>query len=247
MDLSNIISHIETECASINQVIHAEGITRQTIDTSLIVYDLLKGTVSNRAYPLKMPDEPTLPSVVYQLVSSNKIGIDQVDILQTDLFIVYFHVKNYDDLIALRGTIRTAFLGYSPTDEAGVIEITDEALDYMPDQQAYRCAMEVTVTGIIGVDQSSPAVFVYESSSSAYPANEFQIIQNVLYDISFLIVCKQTNLEATKNCLKTNLLGYQETEYYNPTEYIGGERLDCTGDIVVWRESYQTSVHQRET
>ena len=35
------------------------------------IFDALKGLVSNRVYPLVMPQNPTLPAIVYTIISTN--------------------------------------------------------------------------------------------------------------------------------------------------------------------------------
>ena len=74
MDITNLVNHIRASCPSIAQVVKAEDVSRQPIDTSVIIYDIVKGAVDGRAYPSKLPGVKNFPALVYQLVSSNKVS-----------------------------------------------------------------------------------------------------------------------------------------------------------------------------
>lgn len=254
MDLSSLITRIDTNCATFLQVLDPSGVTRDTLDTSAALYTLLSSTFSNRLYPLTMPkEEITLPSAVYSLQSSQKIPINNVDMMQQDVFVLYFHTETtntsggFNQLVTLRETVRDVITAYGTSSSAIEIEIVDESMNYLEDLDRYQCAMQIHITHIIGVNQSAPVVFIVEDSSSSAPSeHDSCTIQDKETNLSLIIVCDLTDLETARACLQSQLVGYQLTSSYDSMEMISEGRIDTVGDMVVWQQQYSTSIQVRQ-
>ena len=109
------------------------------IETS--IFDALKNLVSNRCYPLLMPQDPTLPAIVFSRVASiaqNKLdsgaSIDQVRI-QIDCY-----ASTYDEAKTLSASVRSAM---EEADFKGTLQIDVDF--YEPDLKIYRVVMDFYV------------------------------------------------------------------------------------------------------
>ncbi len=246
MELTNIINHIQAQCPSANQVVAADGIVRDTIDTSKIVYDLVKDTVSNRAYPSILPEQVILPALVYEQVESSPSAIENIDILQTDTQVISFLTQTYAELVTLRKSIRNALIAYTQTDETGVIEITNESVRYVKDVKlkSFICSMQLNINHLLGANQCIPAILVYERStageSEVTPNNK----QNVSTQLGFIIIAKNDQVSTIRDELFTALLPYQDTPYHFSTAHVSGKRIDSTGQLVIWKDDYQTELQK---
>lgn len=244
MDISNLITHVIGNCPSIAQTLKAESIDREFVDTSAIIYSLVQGSVSDRAYPSRMPGNKTYPALVYNLVSSNKVTYSQFNILQTDVFVLFFQAKTYSEIMTLRQTIKTALVNYNPAGLAGDIEITDESIQYLYDQDLHQCALELNIVHLNGSDQSLPAVFVYESanSTSINEAGALHVAQLKDVILNFIIIAKHSDLETIKTELQSALLGYSESTLRARLEHSSGNRLESLVNVSVWDEQYRAKL-----
>ncbi len=242
MPLDNIITHIQTNCPVFIQVADANGQSRETIDTSKILYDLVKSTFNNLAYPLVMPENTALPALAYQLVESNKIPEDTIDLLQSDRQVIYFQTNNYPELVALRKSTRDALISYNDPNNAGVIEVVDESIQYLETYKRYECAMDLYVNHLIGANQAIPAALVYHHRTSGESDIDGCGKQMIGEDINVIIVCKKQNISTANEQILTALIGYQETEYHFETEHIEGLRIETTGELVLWKHRFKTKI-----
>lgn len=240
MDISNLVTNITAKCPTAAQVMKAEDISREFVDTSQIIFGLVSPSVSGRAYPSKLPGNKTFPALVYSLVSSNKISFSQFNILQTDVFIVYFQATTYIEIMTLRESIKSSLVNYNVAATAGDIEITDESIDYLPDQQLHQCALELNIVHLNGLNQAIPAVLVYESNNGM-PANEMinTVVQWREVELNIDIVAKHEQLETIRREVEAAVLGYREASYGAGTEAIGGSRLESLVNVSVWEQRYK--------
>jgi len=239
MQLDNLIAHIIATCPTAAQVLKAEDIDREFVDTSNIIYNLVKDSVSGRAYPGKMPKEKTFPALVYDLVSSNKVSYSQFNILQADVFVLYFQAETYSEIMTLRETIKSDLVNYYPTDSGGDIEITDESISYLYEQGLYQCALELSIVHLNGSNQALPAILVFESADSAAPNDMLNTVaQWREVDLSFNVIAKHEDLDAMRNELEASVLGYRENNMGAGSEYTRGGRLESLINMTVWEERY---------
>lgn len=254
MQLSPIITRINTNCTSVLQVLAADGIARDTIDTSLKVYTLLNAVFPSETYPITYPKESfTLPAAVYTLQASQKIDVSGVNILQRDVFVIYFQTEytssagGFTQLVTLRESVRDGLLGYGSISEAIEIEIADEALDYLPDLDRYQCSMEIHITHLIGVVQSAPTVLVFEESARSNSSDfDSCIIQNKQTTISLIIVCNVASLETVRASLEDELIGFQPGAGFDGMELLQEGRINTTGDLITWQQRYMTTHQVRQ-
>ena len=124
MDVSAIVARLTAECPTLEQVIAAStGGSQSPVATQASLYSLLSGLVGNRMYPLQLPEAPTHPSIVYQMVSSTPGVFEGYDVTHTDTFILNVRGSDYDALLTLVASIVAALAGEN-------IEITDTLHDY---------------------------------------------------------------------------------------------------------------------
>jgi len=105
------------------------------------IFDALKGLVSNRCYPIMMPEKPTFPAIVYSRIANvpyNTIvsasTLDQVRV-QIDIY-----ANTYSAAKTLSASVRTAM-------EAASFKATlqtDQDL-YEPDVKVYRVSQDFYV------------------------------------------------------------------------------------------------------
>lgn len=239
MQLDNLIAHIIATCPTAAQVLKAENIDRQFVDTSAIIYSIVKDAVSGRAYPSKMPREKVFPALVYDLVSSNKVSYSQFNILQADVFVLYFQAETYKEIMELRETIKAALVSYNPAGSAAEIEITDESIEYLFDQDLHQCAIELSLVNLNGSNQQMPAIIVYEDTNHADSNEMINTVaqwRNVV--LVFDIMAKHDQLEVMRNELEASVLGYREKNFGAGTEYTSGNRLESLVNMSVWEERY---------
>lgn len=240
MDTSKLISHITTECPLAAQVLAAEDITQNTVDTHSIIYNLIKDAVNGNAHPVKMPLDKEFPVLVYQRVSSNKISFAQFNMLQTDVFVLHFQAESYKELVDIQNTLTNSLTAYNQANTAGDIEITDTAEEYLPDQDLYQSAIELNIVHLNGNDQSLPAIFVYESNNSS--ANNEMINTVIQWDnvtLNCTIIAKHDQLQAMRDQLQTAVLGYREQNYGSGAERTSADRLESLNHTTVWEEQYR--------
>jgi hypothetical protein len=104
------------------------------------IFDTLKGLVSNRAYPLVMPQNPTLPALVYTLVATNAqntlcnppASLDQV-LVQVDAY-----ATTYLEARQLAEQARSAI---EQSDLKGTLQSAQDF--YEPDPVVYRASIDL--------------------------------------------------------------------------------------------------------
>lgn len=115
------------------------------MSTEATYYQELVGIpqVSGRAYPIKLPQNPTYPAVIYnvEVEIEGRLSIDSADGLYA--FENIFYATSYSDIIA----ITESFRDISISKGWNIVGYTD--LDYVEDKQVYARALIINVLGTI--------------------------------------------------------------------------------------------------
>ena len=241
MDVSLIVTRLDAQCPGLAQVIAAlPGGTMLPVASQAGIYSLLQGVVGGRMYPLQLPENPTHPSIVYQLVSSSPGTFEGYDVTHTDLFVINLRGPNYDALLTLYNSLVTALAGSN-------VDITDAAHDYDQAENLYRINLELTYTYIAAAAQTLPAAFVYpltrSGGESAYDNYTKQLISA---DYAILIVTASNNIPALQAEIQAALLGWQQTANHQEMLYGNGAGIEGTGGLSMWREVYHDSYYMTQ-
>lgn len=260
--IDSIVSRLRA--TGLAQVMRADSVGMTDVSAGPIIGDLIAPQVSDRVYQLVLPERPTAPNAVYQLVGSRRDEADGLPVLRSDSVIVTLRDNTLAGLVSVVDDVRAALLAYTVAGSAGAIDITDQALDFEPDQKQYRAHLELSVTHLAAASQSLPAAFVYPASASAAPsAYDNHTRQRVENIVSVLLVSESRLLQVARDYMAT-LIGedvsvpvpagsfevgvdswaglYQRS----PIEYVGGELVLHTGHLTLWRERYRVTSYRTE-
>ena len=241
MDVSAIVTRLTAECPTFEQILTpSTGGTQTPISTQANLYTLLASLVSNRMYPVELPEEPTHPSIVYQMVSSAPGVFEGFHVTHTDIFIINVRGEDYDVLIALVNSIISALSGEN-------IEITDILHDYDQSENLYRINLELTYSYITSASQLMPVAYVYPLSragnTSVYDNYTKQL---VTADYAVLIVTDDGNVPALQNEIQAALVGWQQSADYHEMEYGNGASIEGVGGLEMWREAYRDAFYMTQ-
>lgn len=246
MDVSLIVARLQAQCPSFAQIIEASpGGSQAPIDTQNTLYTLLQGTVGGRMYPVQLPEVPTHPSIVYQMVSSTPGVLEGYQVTHTDTFIANVRGPDYDALVDIVGTITTALAGQN-------IEITDVLHDYDQSENLYRVNLELSFSYITSSSQSLPAAYVYPLARAGNESVYDNLIkQYVSEDFAILV----TNAAGSPTYamsdlldeIQAALLGWQQSANHHEMQYNNGASIEAVGSLEVWRESYRDAFYMTET
>jgi len=243
MDVSAIVTRIDTQCPSIAQVFAAlpGGGNITPVASQAGLYTLLASSVSNRMYPLQLPESPTHPSIVYQMVSSSPGTFEGYDVTHSDVYVLSVRGADYDALLTLVGTIKTA-LG------TAAVDITDIAHEFDQSENLYKVHMELTYTYIRAAAQTLPAAYVYPLSrygeSSAFDNYTKQLVRA---DYAILLVTSSGNIVALQAELQAALLGWQQSASHHEMEYSSGASIEGVGGLSMWREVYRDAYYMTQS
>lgn len=242
MDVSAIITRLQSSSPTLfKQVIAAQpGGTQTPVDTQANLYTLLQSTVNGRMYPIKLPEVPAHPSIVYQMVSSAPGVFEGYDITHTDLYVLNIRGVDYDALLTLQDSVISALSGEN-------VEITDMLHDYDPTENLYRINLELTYTYITSASQSLPAAYVYPLTRAADPsAYDNYTKQLVTADYAILIVTADGDIPALQNEIQAALLGWQQSADHHEMEYGNGAAIEGVGGLELWRETYRDAFYMTQ-
>lgn len=242
MDVSAIVSRLTAQAPSFGQVLApSTGGTQTPISTQANLYTLLQSQVGGRMYPVQLPEIPTHPSIVYQMVTSAPGVFEGYDITHTDVFVLNIRGTVYNDLLTLVASIVTALAGQN-------IEITDTLHDYDQGENLYRINLELSYSYITATSQTMPVAYVYplarEGSESTY---DNYIKQYVSEDFAILIVTADGDIPTLQDEVQAALLGWQQTAAHHEMQYGNGASIEGVGGLEVWRETYRDAFYMSET
>ena len=238
MDVSAIVARLTAECPTLEQVIAAStGGSQSPAATQASLYSLLSGLVGNRMYPLQLPEAPTHPSIVYQMVSSTPGVFEGYDVTHTDTFILNVRGSDYDALLTLVASIVAALAGEN-------IEITDTLHDYDQRENLYRVNLEVSYSYITAASQTLPAAYVYPVSRAGNesPFDNYTK-QLVAEEFAILVVTDDGNIPALLDEVQAALLGWQQDAYHHEMQYGNGTAIEGVGGLEIWREIYRDAFY----
>lgn len=241
MDVSTIVTRIDTQCATFQQVLTASaGGTVSPVATAASLYSLLASSVSNRMYPVQLPESPTHPSIVYSLVSSTPGVFDGFTVSHSDVFVLNLRGADYDALITLVGTITTALASAN-------VDITDRADEFDPSENLYRIHLELTYTYIAASSQTLPVAYVYPIARVGDPNRlDNRTSQRIQAEYGILIVTASGNIVALQNELQAALVGWQQSSNHHEMEYSSGASVEGVGSLKMWREVYRDAYYMNQ-
>lgn len=247
MDVSAIVSRLTAQCPTFGQIIAADsGGSVSPISTQANLYTLLGALVSNRMYPLQLPESPTHPSIVYQMVSSAPGVFEGYKVTHTDTFILNLRGPDYDALIILAGSITAALDGEN-------IEINDVLHDYDQLENVYRINFELQYTYITSSSQSLPAAFVYPLSRAGNESVYDNYTKQLVTEDFAILVVNNPNTSPVITMtdlldeLQVALLGWQQSANHHEMQYGSGAGIEGVGDLEMWRETYTDAFYMTQT
>lgn len=241
MDVSTLVTRIDTQCASFQQVLTATaGGTVAPYATAASLYTLLASSVSNRMYPVQLPEKPTHPSIVYSMVSSTPGVFDGFTVSRSDVFVLNLRGTDYDALITLVGTITTALASAN-------VDITDRVDEFDQEEGLYRIHLELTYTYIAASAQTLPAAYVYPIGRVG-DENIFDNYtkQRIRAEYGVLIVTASGNIPALQAELQAALVGWQQSSSHHEMEYSSGASVEGVGSLKMWREVYRDAYYMTQ-
>jgi len=242
MDVSQIIARLQAGSPTLfAQVLEAQPSGSVTPEaTQAAVYSLLQGLVSGRLYPVQLPEAPTHPSIVYQLVSSAANSFEGYDVARTDVYILNLRGVDYDALITLQNSVISATVGTT-------MEITDILHDYDQGENLFRVNLELTYSYLSAASQDLPAAYVYPVSREGDPSVYDNLTkQYVAQEFAILLVTADGNITALQDEVQASLLGWQQSSAHHEIEYNNGASIEGVGSLEMWRESYRDAFYMTE-
>jgi hypothetical protein len=210
------------------------GGTVTPISTQENLYTLLSGVASGGMWALQLPENPTHPSLVYQMVGSIPGIFEGYHITQTDTFVLNLRGESYSVLRGLVDDIITALAGQN-------IEITDMIHDFDQAEELYRVNLELEYTYLSAAAQTMPVAFVYPLSRAAVGPSAYDNFtkQAIEEDFAILLVTDAGDIPALQDEVQAALLGWQQSSAHHEVEYSSGSAIEGAGGLELWRETYR--------
>lgn len=243
MDVSAIVTKLQSRSPTLfAQILTASpGGMVAPVATAASLYTLLASSVSNRMYPVQLPESPTHPSIVYSLVSSQPGVFEGFTVSHTDTFVLNLRGTDYDALITLVGTITTALASAN-------VDITDRMDEFDAEEGLYRIHLELNYTYIAASSQSLPAAYVYPIARVGDPNRlDNQTSQRVRAEYGILIVTASNNIVALQAELQAALVGWQQSAAHHEMEYSSGASVEGVGSLKMWREVYRDAYYMNQS
>lgn len=228
--LQNIIDTLNADGIDAAASSHADP---SRADTALTMMALLEPLVSDRAYPLKLPDSPVLPNAVYQPMARNHLDADGYLLGRVDIYMVTLRAQRFDELQQLVDALDGAVSGHTGVDS---IEITDAAQEYEDEQQQYQAHFEIQVATLSTSTPSLPAAFIHSVDSEAEPPRTTCRHQTITEMVAVVLVANQNDIESLRTRAVSALIGLEHPDAIAPLEDVGGQQVAVSGRHVYWRE-----------
>jgi len=238
MSIQNIIDRFSS-VTEFKQVVEAgTSATMPQIDTEELLTGVLKPTVNNNVYSLKLPESPTYPCISYMLVGGSGMYFEKHLVTQVDTFIVSLRAKSIEDLSTYAKTLIEAIF-----ESSYALEITDKQKEFESGRDCYRLDLEITFTvPATGVNAETPALLIYKLASNAPESDYDNIIrQRVSSSYGAVILTASNNLEELSDVVMSRLLGYQQTTEHFEMQYVRGGPLENEGGLRMWRDVFEDS------
>ncbi len=237
--IDEIVARLQA-CPTLVQVMRADEVGCQSVDTAELLVSLLSPIFGDDVYPLLQDEGAAYPSVVYQLVGSARVGPEGLQVLRTDTYVLQIRSQSFPQLLSLVKSLRESLLGYSQQGDAGSVSIQDMLVDPEHDQGVVRCSLEIDVTHIAAASQGVPVVFVFPLRSKAEPSSYDNLVRQVVTDeFGVLLLAKSPNVRSVCDSVDEYLLGYQEPGWFSSVQYVEGGRELVLSGLTLWRQVYQ--------
>lgn len=240
MNVQPYVNLLTTNAPSLTQVaIASPGVTDINVSTTVELKTVLDAPMNNAVYNMVLPQGPTYPNVVFQMVGSTPTLIDGFHTTQVDTYHLYVRDSNLDNLILKVSQIRAA-IEASPWS----IEVQDLMFDYDDDKELFRVNIELTFTVLALAAQTMPAAIVYPVSTSADPSEVLNMVrQNENQSFAVMLMSTASNLEPLRREVQSALLGQQVSAEFEPIQYRQGAALDGGGGLSIWQEIYSDALY----
>ena len=224
-----------TATESFGQVAAAPvSVGKPPLDTADELTKLLKEIFSTGSFdPLKLENEPTHPSLVYQLVSSGWLRLQGYAIAYTDTYVLYIRANSLAEIITKVDAVVTAIEA-----SAHAIEVTDMLAEYDDEQSLYRCNMEIAFTQPAG-DGSLSAALIYSAGIDGFP-NEYdgECSQRRMNNYAVVTLTIGNDLDTLRNAAEGALVGHQVGDQYTPMQLKSGSPIELPGGLQCWQDIY---------
>jgi hypothetical protein len=251
-DLSIVQAALTSAAPSLEQVVLPDGDGTQGVDTAALLVSELGSLVSDRLYPLRLPDDPAHPSAVYRLMGSQAVNIGGYPILQEDSYLLAVAADQYGTVKTTTDSIKTALQSYTQSGGAGTAIVTDAADDYRRDVGLFETGMALTFTHLAQTTQTVPAAFVYLLNHDARPDNKYRIV-SVEEESRFAVLLVDriptggvTELSSKAAEIRTAVMAINESGWRRPLWY-GGDVLAVHNTLVLWQETFGIPRHSEYT
>lgn len=205
------------------------------------ILTVFSGVFDNRVYQMSLPQYPTYPNLVYQLVSSNPQVVDGYHVTHTDT--LHLYVRDTDDGVSNVG-LDNAVAAVQAAIEASpwAIEVQDMMYDFDDEQNVYVAVIEITFVVSALPTQSLPAAIVYPVGTNADPSPFGNMVRQLeRQSFAVVIISNSASIESLRREIQGALLGKQVHE--TQIQYQQGIPLDGGGGLMLWQEVYSDSLY----
>lgn len=228
------------QTAGFVQVLRPDAVGVTTINSGVVVADLISTRVGGRIYQLLTPERATLPNATFQLVSSSRDTVDGLPIIRVDKVLLVVRDQTLSALDTVIQNIESDLLGYTVSSSAGAITIDDQATDVeqVGNVQQYRQHMELTVTHLATSSQALPAAFVYPLSTASTSGVLLNADRTEVIDEAAVVIVEKSTSGSLDTAISytDELIGHTVNGW--PIRYAGGELVRQDGHLTTWRERF---------
>lgn len=235
MNLQPIIDRILAQTSITSVQAAQSGGVSAPVDTAAALVALLGGLVSDRMYPLSLPEETDRDNIVYQLVSSVPGEVDGYRVTHTDTFVLYLRSATYAGVKALADSVLSALDGASAN-----IQTTDLLADYDSNRRSYRVNIELEYSAIAAASQTLPSAWVYELAETSGPSTADNCVNQRMEREYAVVVAasSQADHESLQTELFTALLGWTSGTG-EMTEHGASVPIEGGGGLMLWRHTFR--------
>ncbi|PUB82377.1 MAG: hypothetical protein DBP02_15095 [gamma proteobacterium symbiont of Ctena orbiculata] len=201
------------------------------------ILTVFSGVLGDRVYQMSLPQYPTYPNLVYQLVSSDPQVVDGYHVTHTDTLHLYVRDTTIDGLDTAVATVQAAIEA-----SAWSIEVQDMMYDFDDEQNVYVAVIEITFVVSALPSQSLPAAIVYPVGTNADPSPFGNLVRQLeRQSFAVVIISNSASIESLRREIQGALLGKQVHE--TQIQYQQGIPLDGGGGLMLWQEVYSDSLY----
>lgn len=235
MDLSSVVTRLDTEVAALVNVELAVSSDVASVDLAASLKAALNTAASSRIYPIRLPEGPTYPNVVYSQVAREHYAFDGFLITRTDTYVLQLRAESFSGLVTLTAAIKSALDAWSVANQ-----VTDVLTDYDDEVLVYRANLEVTATVPVANSQSLPAALVYPIGTQSDPSNADNCTRqrNTRQFAVMLMATTGGTITSLISSCQDALLGWVATGATDSIEHVEGAPIAGLVGLRLWREVY---------